>query len=317
MIDANSSVEWAKKTLIHLGYVIEYEPEMVRNMPWSQVIRFYTTQGILYLKTSAAPFANEANLLTFLADIGLEAIPKIIAMNPAKNCFLMKEAGKNLRASLKDKYDVFLPAQALSKYAAMQIQCIPYTKDLLKVGVNDWRLHNLPKLYLHFIQNKALLEEEGLSVVKLQKCHDFYPKFILLCETLSNFGIPETLEHGDFQDNNILIKATQVTIHDFGDASITHPFFSLASFLNSAQRHHGIHEFDERYPVLFKEYMKPWESYLTEEKCIKAFKIAKNIGRFVFALSFARIKSCPGIENFPEYKGYISEALKQLIENTD
>lgn len=315
MIEAEIST-WVKKSLNELGYGLDSEPEMVRDMPWSQVSRLYTPEGIIYLKISAEPFSNEANLLNYLSKIGVESIPEIIAKNIEKRCFLMKEAGKTLRESLKLNYDLALPSQALTTYSNLQIQCIPKVSTLLDIGVNDWRLNKLPSLYLSFIENTDLLLEDGLSKSDLQALNDFYPKFLSLCESLSSFGMPETLEHGDFQDNNILIHGNKIIVHDFGDASITHPFFSLASFLNSAQRHHGIQENDERYLYLYNHYMKPWNASVPQKTCLNAFKIANRIGHFVFALSFLRIKSCPGIENFPEYNGYISKALKQLTEST-
>jgi aminoglycoside/choline kinase family phosphotransferase len=232
--------------------------------------------------------------------------------------FLMSGAGDTLRPILKNKkYDVTLPTRALKIYADMQIQCIPHVQTLLNnAGVNDWRLEKLPKLYKNFIENEKLLLDDGLVEADIKNLKNFYSKFEGLCESLVSLGIPETLEQGDFQDNNILIQENKVTLHDFGDASITHPFFSLSSFLNSAARHHGIQESDEVYQALYESYMGPWYTCYSEKSCFKAFKQAKIIGLFVFALSFTRIKACPGIEAFPEYNGYISEALKLLIKNT-
>lgn len=310
----NEIVVWAKERLSNLGYVILAEPEMVRSMPWSQVARLHTTKGNVYLKITAEPFSQEANLLTFLDDIGVQCIPKVIAMNHDKRCFLMEEAGKTLRDKLKTKYDISFPSQALNTYAVLQLKCIPYVHQLLAMGVHDWRLVQLPKLYSDFIAQTNMLKQDGLSEADLKALKDFYPNFISLCTELANFNIPETLEHGDFQDNNILIKNNKIMLHDFGDATITHPFFSLASFLYSAERHHDIHQGDPNYTALYNSYMMPWQISITPEKQQAAFYIARKLGRFVFALSFARIKSCEGIEAFPEYNGYIAQALKMLYQ---
>ena len=160
-----------------------------------------------------------------------------------------------------------------------------------------------------------MLKQDGLSGSDLQRLKNFYPNFVLLCTDLASFNIPQTLEHGDFQDNNILVKNNKIILHDFGDATITHPFFSLASFLYSATRHHDIHENGHIYMLFFNSYMQPWQSFMSPQELLKAFNLAKKIGRFVFALSFSRIKSCEDIEAFPEYNGYIAQALKLLYQN--
>lgn len=308
-------IDWAIQTLNNLDYVVLGEPEMVRSMPWSQVARFYTKSGVVYLKTLAEPFSQEAKLLKFLNSIGIDFIPKVIAVNTDERCFLMEEAGETLRNRLKVNYDHAFPSQALNVYANLQIKCIPYVHQLLNMGIYDWRLEKLPKLYMNFLCQEAMLKQDGLSEQELQNLKNFYPNFVILCEKLASFNIPETLEHGDFQDNNILIKHNKIILHDFGDATITHPFFSLASFLYSATRHHDIHENGHIYTLFFNSYMQPWQNFISPQELLEAFNLAKQIGRFVFALSFARIKSCEGIEAFPEYNGYITEALKLLYQH--
>lgn len=311
----NLIIDWAKQSLTDLGYVMSGELEMVRSMPWSQVAFFHTTVGKIYLKITAEPFSQEARLLKFLANLGIDSIPQVIVFSQEKRCFLMEEAGETLRGKLKANYDLSYPSQALNIYSDLQIKCIPYVHQLLDIGIHDWRLEKLPELYTHFIGQEAMLKKDGLTEQDLRALQNFYPTFVSLCKELASFNIPETLEHGDFQDNNILIKNNKIMLHDFGDATITHPFFSLASFLYSAKRHHGIDQRDLRYKVLYDSYMMPWQTVLTPEKLLTTFNIAKKLGRFVFALSFARIKSCEGIEAFPEYNGYIAEALKMLYQN--
>lgn len=311
----NEIVVWAKKSLTHLGYTILAEPQKVRSMPWSEVAMLQTNRGKIYLKITAELFSQEAELLHFLDSVGIQCIPKVIAINNEKRCFLMEDGGETLRDKLKISYELSLSSQALNTYANLQIKCIPYAPQLLGMGIHDWRIEKLPELYTHFISQEAMLKKDGLTDQDLRNLKNFYPTFVSLCAELASFNIPETLEHGDFQDNNILIQHNKIMLHDFGDATITNPFFSLASFLYSAKRHHGVDQGDLRYTVLYDSYMMPWQISITSENLRAAFNIAKKLGRFVFALSFARIKSCKGIEAFPQYNGYIAEALKMLYQN--
>eukprot|EP01037_Dinobryon_pediforme_P014768 gene14768-14898_t len=89
-----------------------------------------------------------------------------------------------------------------ASYFGITIACIPYVDKLIEMGVNDWRLKNLPTLYQNFMNQESLLKADGMLVSEIEVLKKFVPRFQSLCEKLSNFSIPETLEHGDFHDNN-------------------------------------------------------------------------------------------------------------------
>jgi aminoglycoside/choline kinase family phosphotransferase len=226
----------------------------------------------------------------------------------------MKDAGTPLRNSSKVKFNPELLIKAINLYANIQIASIDYTHHLISLGVNDWRLKNIPLLYDIFIQNEGLLLEDGLQPAEIKKLRELMSKLIILCEELSKYTIPETIEHGDFHDNNILIEDTQITINDWGDASISHPFFSCVSVLDSAKRNHGLQETDSRYKACQQVYLDKWRQYGENSQLREAFHLAKKIKHFTFALSFSRVKICPGIEMFPEYNGYIAASMRKFIK---
>lgn len=47
------------------------------------------------------------------------------------------------------------------------------------------------------------------------------------CQLLSSYGIPETIGYHDFHDKNVLIEpyTQKMTLVDWGEAAIIHPFF--------------------------------------------------------------------------------------------
>ena len=312
----NQQIKWAKSELQAQGYAINADAKIIRNMPWSQVAYFETSRGFVYLKCTAEVFVNELRLLGFLLKQDMSHLPLLIATNQEQRCFLMQDAGKPMRMRLKTYFDVTLAAEALKIYATIQLSCIERVNALLGIDVPDWRLGCLPFFYNDFMDNqKTLLLDDGLSIDEITALQKLATPFEALCATLSKFGIPETLESGDFHDNNILLRDNQITIHDFGDATISHPFFSLASFLDSAKRHHALSENDPKYIPLLTGYLHEWAAYGTEQTLWDAFQLAQIIRHFVFALNFSRIKTCPGIEKFPEYKGYIADSLRNLIKS--
>lgn len=307
-------IAWAEKVLASTGEQSIKPPTDVRHMPWSQVISLTTKHDTYFLKAMAEPFAYEPLLLDYFKQMGFAHVPQLIAVNEKMHCFLMQDAGNNLREKLKSHYDMPLVTKALQDYAALQVDCIMHIKSLLGCGLADYRLERMPKLFDELlIQHRDIIIEDGLSLADLSSLQQSKTAFVALCRQLSALSIPATLEHGDFHDNNLLLKGNTITIHDFGDACITHPFFSIASFIHSAGRHHGLTKADCE--QLLWHYLLPWQSFADQDKLSEAYTLAYRLRPFVWSLSYVRIYSCEGMAEFTAFKGYLADALKNLLVN--
>ena len=310
-LEFNAPTQWAYSTLETQGYDRQEPSTLVRRMPWSQVESISTTQGTVFLKTVSAPFVQEAILLQYLSShIPNFHLPHCIALNPALHCFLSKDAGHPLRQQLnKDVVE-----QVLMHYANLQMAAIPFVPELLQIPIPDWRLNMVPVAYEKLLQkNQALLSQDGLTDTEMQKLKTLMQPLSELCAQLTVFGIPETLHHGDFHDNNILFKDRHFTICDWADACVTHPFFALVSWLESASRHHKISSTHPTYQKWVEAYLQPWSSYISLTHAHQALEIAWKIYPILFTLNFIRIHECPGIELHPEFHGYMADALRMWL----
>jgi len=306
-------IAWTKKQLIALGYKIIDGPIVLRDMPWSKVSLFKTPKGLVYLKQMAAPFAIEPKILQFIHENFSTAVTEMIVMNEQLSCFLMKDAGQVLRDIQKQNFQIQLFCNALKTHAQIQIASVPFVESFILMSVNDWRLKKLPDLYRDFVAREHLLEAAGVNKYEIEMLQNVSPQMQILCEQLSAYNIPETIEHNDFHDNNILIQDDRITINDWGDACISHPFLSLATALNSAKRNHNFKKTDSRYLQAQNAYLEIWLDYETIDELRKAFLIAEKLSYFQFSLSFGRIESCVSVEEFSLYSGYMSEALRDFL----
>lgn len=312
--DHNLAVaDWAKQQLIAFGYKLMEESIVVRNMPWSKVSLFKTPKGLVYLKQMAAAFAIEPKILRFIHENFSTAVTEMIVMNEQLSCFLMKDAGQVLRDIQKQNFQIQLFCNALKTHAQIQIASVPFVESFILMSVNDWRLKKLPDLYRDFVAREHLLEAAGVNKYEIEMLQNVSPQMQILCEQLSAYNIPETIEHNDFHDNNILIQDDRITINDWGDACISHPFLSLATALNSAKRNHNFKKTDSRYLQAQNAYLEIWLDYGTIDELRKAFLIAEKLSYFQFSLSFSRIESCVSVEEFSLYSGYMSEALRDFL----
>jgi aminoglycoside phosphotransferase (APT) family kinase protein len=84
--------------------------------------------------------------------------------------------------------------------------------------VPDFRLSVLPDEYA------ALVETEGME----QRFRDAVPRVREMAEELASYGVTETLQHDDLHDGNVFVRDGRHLILDWGDAVVSHPFFTLS-----------------------------------------------------------------------------------------
>ncbi|MBB6489179.1 aminoglycoside phosphotransferase family protein [Rhizobium lusitanum] len=236
----DAAIIWTEDCLAAHGYRRLGVPDLVRAVPWSKIYRFATDRGYVYLKWSAPAYAREAALMTRLAERFPAVILPVLACNPALGAFLMPDGGEPLRGKLKESYDRQTVETLVGEYARIQRALSPDIDSLLSSGVDDWRMAVFPDLYDDLVHDEDLLVREGLTTAEISALQRSGDDVRGLCRDLAESNIPDTLEHCDFHDNNVLVNADSFLINDWGDAVITHPFFSLAGFLDSAVRNHGL-----------------------------------------------------------------------------
>lgn len=284
-----SILKWGTDYLVANGYSIEGLPKTVLSTPWSAVIRFVTSAGDIYLKKTPASMylSNEPKIMQLLSEQFNASVPVVIANNNVLHCFLMRDAGKPLRETLKAEFKLDLLCQAINQFAAIQRSTEEHVDLFLKLGVLDWRLDKLPILYNKMINLTDFLKREDITDQELQILKDLSPKFLAQCRILSDYGIPETLGYHDFHDKNVLFDSNTkiMTFVDWSETAIIHPFFSLYNFLQQSVTHHGIKENDEIYRKLQDTCFENWLELAKKKQFLEMFPIIKKLWFIYSALA--------------------------------
>lgn len=264
---ANSShIEWAIQQLNVIGYQIHnMMPEIVQQTPWSEVSRFDTNKGFVFLKKVPPSLSIEAKIIRILLEKFHAHVPTLIANNDAEHCFLMQDAGIPLHRFFKDNFQAKILVQIVQEYSEFQLSTIESIDFFLKEGLPDWRLEKLPKLYQDLIEHESLLREDGLNQDELITLKELAPEFTSICEKLSRYKIKDTFGHADFHDKNIVInpQTQKTTMIDLGEVVITHPFFSFLHCLHMAKENFAIS--DLQYDEIKIECFKPWFALESQE----------------------------------------------------
>lgn len=311
--DVPPSIGWAVRALAELGLPVVGGIRIIRTLPWSSVFLMPTTNGNIFLKNPGPGFEAEGALLEFLRNTVKGRVTDVLAREPAGGGFLMRDAGNPLRDTLASPGGVYVLAQALDAYASLQIATAGRTVELRQLGLKDMSMATMASRLGELVGDRRILREDGAADDEFASLDAAIPVVASLYAELEDCGVPDTLEHGDFNDANILVLRGTATLSDFGDAVIAHPFFSMARFLFGVARHHPQEVAEEARLAVVTSYLPKWSAYGTEEQLKQALSLACRLGPVHASLQIATIwdRITPDCREF--FRGRVLGGLRSIV----
>ncbi|MFH7029486.1 MAG: phosphotransferase [Heteroscytonema crispum UTEX LB 1556] len=271
---------WIDNQLYRQGIKRIGSIEQFRVRHWSTVLQISTSIGDIYFKAVIPELAYEAALTETLSYYYPHCMPQILATSSLDGWLLMGDGGMKLREKIKTEDDIQHWQEILPIYAELQKNSAKHLDELLSLGVCDRRLAVLPILYQELLTNTEALATNypaGLSSFECQRLQDTVDVFTSLCEQLATFGVPETVDHGDLHDGNIFIHDGRYIFFDWGDSSISHPFFSIGDTYASLNRRFGLGKSSFWFKRIKDCYLESSVEYETREKLEVAFELAQKL----------------------------------------
>jgi hypothetical protein len=215
--------EWiqAEVARLDLGAVGPIEQHHVR--PWSTVMRVPTERGDVYFKANTASLRHEAAAVALIAAHRPDCVPPLLALDPERGWMLMGDAGDRLRETVERERDLSCWLDILPLYAGLQIDLAGHADELVAVGVPDMRLSTLPSRFEGMLDD--LVE---LPSYDLRRLEENVSRIEAMCDELAGFGVAETIQHDDFHDGQVFVRDGRYLLLDWGDACVSHPFFTLS-----------------------------------------------------------------------------------------
>lgn len=204
----------------------------------------------------------------------------VLSINEKEGWLLMKDLkGEPLRLQ-KDKR---VWQKAISEYAELQISQIGNVDKFLQMGVPDRRMRILKEEINNYLEEMCAT---GLSKEETNQMLSLLPELLEMCDEMES-NIPASIEHGDLHTNNIRIVENKFVFFDWGDASISHPFFSTRIFwhalddlISSEAEWLGMVEEFRPY------YLEPWSKFGSMKKIDKTLRISDELACVQRALSW-------------------------------
>jgi hypothetical protein len=209
---------WIADRLTEQGHEVVGPVEQPHVTDWSTVMRVPTDDGPVWFKANDEAMRHEAAVTTLVAPLSHGRVPSPLAADPATGWLLLADAGPRLRDVVAEERSLERWLDVLEAYARIQVACEDEVDALLAAGLPDRRLPTLPGAYDALL---ARLDDLDPRLPDADAVAD-------LCDRLAAFGIRETLQHDDLHDGQVFLGAGVHQVLDWGDACVSHPFFTLA-----------------------------------------------------------------------------------------
>jgi hypothetical protein len=219
---------WISERLRELGIRALGPVEQVRARP-SLVLAVPTDRGRLFFKANEPAHRREAARAVFLGARRPDLVPPPLAVDPATGWMLMADAGTPLRELVEREHDVGRWLEVLPLYAALQAELVPEANALVAIGTPDLPLAGLAARFEALLADLERLDAvEGAHPDDLRRLRGEVPGVAARAGQLAGFGIPETIQHDDLNDSAVYADGGRYRVIDWGDACVSHPFFSLS-----------------------------------------------------------------------------------------
>jgi hypothetical protein len=307
---------WVDRELHQKGIKRIDSIKQLRVRHWSTVLQVPTGIGNIYFKAVVSELAHEAALTQVLSYRYPHCTPQVLAIDGEQGWLLMPDGGMMLREALKTEDDIQHWENLLPIYAKLQQDSAKYLNEFLELGVPDRRLAVLPARFQQLLTDTETLglnHPDGLSLLEYQCLQNKTDLLVKLCEQLTTFGIPETLHHGDLHDGNVFVYDEQYMVFDWGDSSITHPFFSLHSTYDCLARRFELGKNSFWFERLRERYLEKWAEYETKERLEEAFDLAQQLSPILAVLRWLPVLSTMDATNRNRYIEAVPDLLREFL----
>jgi hypothetical protein len=309
------TTSWIQEQLNRLGLEPTGPIDQPHLRPWSTVLKVPTNDGDLFFKATTNEPAHEVALTNELQRIFPQIIPEIIAADDGRCWMLMRDGGDSLRAVLKRTRSLKHWEKILPMYAELQIQLIKSVELFLEMGVPDRRLSIFPELLAGMLaDDDSLLLDHQDGISSTDRGRILAGNVSHLCSALAMVGIPESLDHGDFHDGNIFLNRSKYVFFDWGDSSVTHPFFSLRTAFVSVENTFDLEEDAPQFTKLADAYLEPWEMIEDRPKLREGFDLARRLWSISSAFRWhLEVTSLPAEKREP-YAAAVPSLLHEYLD---
>lgn len=280
-------------------------------------MRIPTDQGDVYFKASASVARHDTAVTQTIFRYRPDTIPAVLAIDADRGWLLLAEGGQRLREVFKAGRPMSDWSQILADYANLQIDLAGHVDEFLALGTPDQRLVHLPGLYAEILADTQWLlidQPDGLAAAEYERLVAAAPPVAEMCRQLAGYAVPESLHHNDLHDGNIFVWNGRYLFFDWGDSSISHPFFCLRTVFVSMENTFGLTENDPIFDSFGRDYWMCWTQFETETNLAAAFALAQRLWPLSSAVKYHTFLNRIEDDGFREqFAGAVPGLLQEFL----
>jgi hypothetical protein len=279
------------------------------------LIRFETTGPAVWSKAVGKPNSHEFNIVSILAALFPAYLPPIIAVRPEWNAWLTTE----VEGTSPDADSDFSTWKTISaRLAELQIASVHEVRRLTSAGCRDIRVSSLLNSTDEFfsIMNKLmkLQTKAPPSILTSEEILDLSNRIKEILSLLAASGIPDALNHLDFNPGNILVSGDRCTFIDWAEAAIGHPFLTFQYLLEHLTRLRPDRA-DQR-EELVSAYASQWKRFAPPSAVSHSLALAPLVAVFAYAVSTGTWRE-PEMFTSPRVAGYFRSLVRRMKREAD
>jgi phosphotransferase family enzyme len=279
------------------------------------LIRFETSGPAVWVKAVGKPNSHEFNIVSILAKLFPEYLPPIVAVRPEWNAWLTTEAEGTSPGADSN----FSTWRAIStRLAELQIASVHETPRLMAAGCRDVSASSLLNCTDEFFAIMAELMNQQTktppSILTSEEILDLNKRIKEILSLLAASGIPDALNHLDFNPGNIFVSGDRCTFIDWAEAAIGHPFLTFEYLLEHLTRLRPDHA--DRREELVSAYASQWQRLARPSAVSHSLALAPLIAVFAYAVSTGTWRE-PETFASPRVAGYFRSLVRRMKREAD
>jgi hypothetical protein len=283
--------------------------------PCFSLMRFETTGPAVWLKAVGKPNFHEFNIVSILATLFPTYLPPIIAVRPQWNAWLATE----VEGTSPDADSDFSTWKTISaRLAELQIASVREVPRLIFAGCRDIRASSLLNQADEFfgIMDKLMKRQVKAppSILTSGELFDLKKRIKEILAPLAASGIPDTLNHLDFNPGNIFVSGERCTFIDWAEAAIGHPFLTFQYLLEHLTRLRP--EYADRREELVSAFASQWQRFAPSSGVSNSLASAPLIAVFAYAVSTGTWRQ-PDTFASPSVAGYFRSLVRRMKREAD
>lgn len=230
---------------------------------------------------------------------------------------LVADAGAKLRDAATGDGVLDAWCDVLPRYARLQERAAPMVDRIEALDTPDHRLATLRAWLGSVIDDAQVIrldEGEGLTSAERSRLRKALPRVGALCDELAGLGVPETVQHDDLHDGNVLVRDGRAVIFDWGDACIAHPLLTLAITLPFAAWRASLPEDAPQVDRIRDAYLEHWTTRASPDRLRRAVPAAITVGWISRALTWHAVVTHFEAELEEAERYPVARSLRRVLE---